>query len=190
MEKNKVTVVIPNYNGKRFLKKCLESLEKQTYTHFETLIIDNASSDGSAEYIKANYPWAEVVVMRRNLGFAGGVNEGIRLCRTPYVLLLNNDTESDPEMIRELVRAMESSEEIFSVSCRMIQYHNRKLLDDAGDLYTLLGWAVQRGVGQSLSNYKKQDAVFSACAGAAIYRKYILDRIGYFDETHFAYLED
>lgn len=156
----------------------------------ETLVIDNASSDGSVEYIRENFPWVKVAVMRRNLGFAGGVNVGIRMCETPYVLLLNNDTESAPDMVEALVKTIESSEDIFSVSCRMVQFHNRKLLDDAGDLYTVLGWGIQRGVGQKTKRYKKQEDVFSACAGAALYRKYMLDRIGYFDEMHFAYLED
>lgn len=190
MEEKKVTVVIPNYNGKRFLKKCLESIENQTFRRMETLVIDNASSDGSVEYIRENFPWVKVAVMRRNLGFAGGVNVGIRMCETPYVLLLNNDTESAPDMVEALVKTIESSEDIFSVSCRMVQFHNRKLLDDAGDLYTVLGWGIQRGVGQKTKRYKKQEDVFSACAGAALYRKYMLDRIGYFDEMHFAYLED
>lgn len=156
----------------------------------ETLVIDNASADGSVEYIRENFPWVRVVVMNRNLGFSGGVNAGIRMCETPYVLLLNNDTESDPAMVEELVKTMESSDDIFSVSSRMVQFHNRKLLDDAGDLYTVLGWGIQRGVGQKAKGYKEQRDVFSACAGAALYRKYMLDRIGYFDEMHFAYLED
>ncbi len=140
--------------------------------------------------MERNFPWVKIAVMRRNLGFAGGVNAGIRMCETPYILLLNNDTECHPDMVKELVRTMESSDDIFSVSSRMIQYHDRKLLDDAGDLYTVLGWGIQRGVGQKITGYKKQADVFSACAGAALYRKYMLDRIGYFDEMHFAYLED
>lgn len=190
MEEKKATIVIPNYNGKRFLKKCLESIEAQTCNCFETLVIDNASSDGSVEYIRSEFPWVKVHVNRRNLGFAGGVNIGIRLCTTPYVLLLNNDTESSPEFVEEMIKAIEASDDIFSVSSRMVQYHNRALLDDTGDLYTVLGWGIQRGVGQKVSGYKEPADVFSACAGAAIYRKYMLDRIGYFDEMHFAYLED
>ncbi len=153
-------------------------------------MIDNASSDGSVEYMERNFPWVKIAVMRRNLGFSGGVNAGIRMCETPYILLLNNDTECHPDMVKELVKTMDSSDDIFSVSSCMIQYHDRKLLDDVGDLYTVLGWGIQRGVGQKVSGYRKQEDVFSACAGAALYRKYMLDRIGYFDEMHFAYLED
>ena len=187
---NKVTVVIPNYNGMRFLDECLSSLEKQTYREFETLVIDNASADESAEYIRKNFPWVRVVVTKKNLGFAGGVNLGIYLSKTPYVLLLNNDTRSFPGMIGALVETMESSDDIFSVSCKMIQYHDHTKMDDAGDLYTCVGWAFQRGVGQSVSAFTKPADVFSSCAGAALYRRDVFNRIGTFDEMHFAYLED
>ena len=79
MEK-KVTIVIPNYNGKRFLDDCLSSLERQTSKDFETLVIDNASQDDSVSYIREHYPWVKIAVMRHNLGFSGGVNVGIGMC--------------------------------------------------------------------------------------------------------------
>ena len=166
MEK-KVTIVIPNYNGKRFLDDCLSSLERQTSKDFETLVIDNASQDDSVSYIREHYPWVKIAVMRHNLGFSGGVNVGIGMCTTPYVLLLNNDTRSFPKMVEELIKTMESADDIFSVSCKMIQFHDHEKMDDAGDLYTCLGWAFQRGVGQPVGDYREPAEVFSACAGAA-----------------------
>lgn len=190
MMEKKVTIVIPNYNGKRFLDECLSSLERQTSDEFETLVIDNASQDDSVAYIRENYPWVKIAVMKRNLGFSGGVNAGISMCTTPYVLLLNNDTRSFPRMVEELIKTMESSEDIFSVSCKMIQYHNHDNMDDAGDLYTCLGWAFQRGVGLPVGDYKEETDVFSACAGAAMYRRKLFAKVGLFDEMHFAYLED
>lgn len=189
MEK-KVTIVIPNYNGKRFLDECLSSLERQTVQNFETLVIDNASQDDSVSYIREHYPWVKIAVMKRNLGFSGGVNAGIAMCTTPYVLLLNNDTRSFPRMVEELTKTMDSSDRIFSASCKMIQYHDHGKMDDAGDLYTCLGWAFQRGVGLPVGAYEKETDVFSACAGAAMYRRELFERIGTFDELHFAYLED
>lgn len=187
---NKVTIVIPNYNGKHFLEDCLSSLENQSYKNFETLVIDNASTDGSAEFIKENYPWVKLAVMKRNLGFTGGVNAGIAMSTTPYVLLLNNDTKSFPRMVEELVKVMDSDPNIFSANAKMIQFNNHELMDDAGDLYTCLGWAFQRGVGQSIKDYNTQVDVFSCCAAAAIYRKSLFERVGVLDEQHFAYLED
>ncbi len=189
MEK-KVTIVIPNYNGKRFLDDCLSSLERQTSKDFETLVIDNASQDDSVSYIREHYPWVKIAVMRHNLGFSGGVNVGIGMCMTPYVLLLNNDTRSFPKMVEELIKTMESADDIFSVSCKMIQFHDHEKMDDAGDLYTCLGWAFQRGVGQPVGDYREPAEVFSACAGAAMYRRELFAKIGLFDELHFVYLED
>lgn len=186
----KVTVVIPNYNGKRFIKTCLDSLQKQTYREFKTIMVDNASEDGSYEYVKENYPQVQIVRLKKNYGFSAAVNKGIDLSDTPYVLLLNNDTEAHEDFIAELVKGIEQSEDIFSCSSKMINFNNRDIMDDAGDLYSLIGWGFQRGVGQKEKYFKKDTEVFSACAGAAIYRKKVFDEIGKFDLSHFAYLED
>lgn len=186
----KITIIIPNYNGKHFLKPCLESLSKQTYTDFEILVADNHSTDGSIEYIRKHYPRIRILALRKNYGFSAAVNAGIRRSAAPYVILLNNDTVADPRFVEELYNAISRSPRIFSVSSKMLQLHRPELLDGAGDLYTLLGWGVARGTGRPADNYSRPGRVFSACAGAAIYRRSVFEEIGYFDETHFAYLED
>ena len=186
----KVTIVIPNYNGKHFMEPCLSSLSEQTYKDFHILVIDNASSDGSIEYMEENYPDIELIKLQKNYGFSKAVNIGIQHSRTPYVILLNNDTTVDTRYVEEMVKAIEKSPKIFSVSSKMIQMYHPELIDIAGDLYTLLGWGVCRGCGRPVSNYTKYDEIFTACAGAAIYRRSVFDEIGYFDENHFAYLED
>jgi len=131
-----------------------------------------------------------LMALSENTGFSGGVNRGIRASSSEYVILLNNDTEPEPDYIAALVRAIERSSRIFSVSSKMIQLCHKELMDDAGDLYTVIGWGFQRGVGQKSSGYTRPCRVFAACAGAAIYRRSVFDKIGYFDELHFAYLED
>lgn len=186
----KVTIVIPNYNGKHFMEPCLSSLSEQTYKNFHILVVDNASSDGSIEYMEENYPDIELIKLQKNYGFSKAVNIGIQHSRTPYVILLNNDTTVDTRYVEEMVKAIEKSPKIFSVSSKMIQMYHPELIDSAGDLYTLLGWGVCRGCGRPVSNYTKYDEIFTACAGAAIYRRSVFDEIGYFDENHFAYLED
>lgn len=186
----KATIIIPNYNGKHFLGPCLESLSGQTCRDFKILVVDNASTDGSIEYLKSQHPETEIIACRQNYGFSGAVNKGIRHSRTPYVILLNNDTVVDAHFVEEMLRAIEQSPAIFSVSSKMLQLHRPELIDSAGDLYTILGWGVRRGTDRPASNYTKESPVFSACAGAAIYRRSVLKRIGYFDESHFAYLED
>lgn len=186
----KVTIVIPNYNGKHFMEPCLSSLSEQTYKNFHILVVDNASSDGSIEYMEENYPDIELIKLQKNYGFSKAVNIGIQHSRTPYVILLNNDTTVDTRYVEEMVKAIEKSPKIFSVSSKMIQMYHPELIDSAGDLYTLLGWGVCRGCGRPVSNYTKYDEIFTACAGAAIYRRSVFDEIDYFDENHFAYLED
>ncbi|MEG1957682.1 MAG: glycosyltransferase family 2 protein [Lachnospiraceae bacterium] len=186
----KVTIVIPNYNGKHFMKPCLEALEKQTYQDFHIIVVDNASTDGSLSYFAQEYPTIEVIALTQNYGFSKAVNEGIRHATSPYVILLNNDTIADKYFVAELVSAIETSKHIFSVSSKMIQMYHPDLIDSAGDLYTLLGWGVCRGSGRPIENYTTKDQIFSACAGASIYRCNVFNKIGYFDESHFAYLED
>lgn len=188
----KATVVIPNLNGMAYLERCLTSLENQDTDDFDVLIIDNASTDGSEAFIRERFPAFTVVRMPENLGFSGGVNEGITRSETPYVILLNNDTQADPAFVSSMIRAIEKDDRIFSVSARMIKYYDRTRLDDCGDLYTILGFAVQRGVDMEVTDgrYLKPCRVFSACAGAAIYRRAVFDEIGLFDLQHFAYLED
>ena len=131
-----------------------------------------------------------LLALSENTGFSGAVNRGIRAAVTEYVILLNNDTEVHADYIRSLEEAMDRSPRIFSVSSKMIQLHDKTRMDDAGDLYTVIGWGFQRGVGQRSDGYTKARRVFAACAGAAIYRRQVFRRIGYFDEAHFAYLED
>lgn len=184
----KVTVVIPNYNGLRFMNPCFEALKLQICQDFEVLVVDNGSTDGSVKWLKEQE--IPAVFLERNTGFSGAVNVGIRQAVTPYVILLNNDTEPEPDYMGEMIRAIEKSRRIFSVSPKIMQMHHRELMDDAGDMYSVLGWAFQRGVGRSERKYDKARRVFSACAAAAIYRRKVFDEIGYFDELHFAYLED
>ncbi len=185
------TVVIPNYNGKQYLRNCLNSLEEaRIQGDFHVIIIDNASADHSLQEVKADFPWIECVWFEENRGFCAAVNEGIRRAETPYVFLLNNDTTIEPDCIRLLEQRMEREKDLFSLSARMTDLKNPAIMDGAGDLYSALGWAYAIGKGRPCADYSEPCDVFSACAGAAMYRKEALDRIGMFDELHFAYLED
>jgi len=186
----KVSVVIPNYNGRGFLKDCLNSLRKQTLDELQILVVDNGSNDDSCQFVLENYPEVQLIQMGSNTGFCGAVNEGIKKSEAPYVLLLNNDTEADNTFVEELYNGIQEDQNIFSCSGKMIQYFDRNKMDDAGDFYCALGWAFADGKGKPIDNYNQSRDIFFSCAGAAIYRKSILDEVGYFDETHFAYLED
>lgn len=185
-----VTVVIPNYNGKKYLPACLDAMRVQDFSDLKVIVVDNGSADGSVDLIREGYPEVELICLPRNQGFCGAVNVGIRAARTPFVLLLNNDTQADPGFVEALLKAVKKDPRRFSCSAKMIQFHDRTRMDDAGNYYTALGWAYARGKGRPQEDYCREKAVFAACAGAAIYRREVMERIGYFDEAHFAYLED
>ena len=185
-----VSVVIPNFNGIAFLDSVLASLEGQTLSNFEVILVDNGSTDGSCSFVTANYPWVHLIELSENFGFCGAVNAGIRAAKAPYVLLLNNDTEVKEDFVEEMRAAIRRHKNAFSCGARMVQYHDRDRLDDVGNYYCALGWSFARGRGKDIHAYEMEDKIFSACAGAAIYRKKIIEKIGYFDEEHFAYLED
>lgn len=184
------TIVIPNLNGKKYLADCFDSLRAQSRQDFSVILIDNGSVDGSAEFVKEEYPEVTVKCFAKNQGFCGAVNEGIRMTETKYVILLNNDTICDPAFVEKLVSAMEQESGCFAGSSRMVQMQDPSRMDNCGDFYCALGWAFTPARGKRAILYERPREVFSACAGAAIYERRIFDEIGDFDEAHFAYLED
>lgn len=186
----KLSIIIPNFNGKKFIRACLDSIKNQDYPFYEIIIIDNASSDGSVQYISEHYPEFTLIENKENLGFAAAVNQGIKASNADYVFLLNNDVELEHDCISNLLKCIEKDGNTFAVSSKMIQYTDKSKMDDAGDEYTILGWTRKVGDGKSPDLYTEERETFSACAGAALYRKSILDKIGYFDENFFAYMED
>lgn len=187
----KSTVIIPNYNGMKYIENCMKALEKETSTGYHICVVDNGSTDGSKEWMEKNCPYVQVIALKENTGFCGAVNAGIEASHTPYVILLNNDTEVEYGFVKALEEALESEKNSFSVSAKMVDMNRPDILDGAGDLYCALGWAFARGKGKTVKgNYEKQEEIFSACGGAVIYRKEVLDKIGIFDDNHFAYLED
>ena len=179
-----VSVIIPNFNGMAYLDGVLAGLECQTVSNFDVILVDNGSNDGSCAFVAARYPWVHLIELPENFGFCKAVNEGIRASRSPYVLLLNNDIEVTENFIEEMLSAIKRHPKAFSCAARMIQFHDRDRLDDAGNYYCALGWAYARGKGKDIHTYEKEEKIFASCAGAAIYRKKIFDELGYFDEEH------
>ena len=186
----RISIIIPNYNGKQYLKACISSIMNSCTMEYQILIVDNNSIDKSKELVTNVYNDVCFIELDKNYGFAKAVNEGIKLSKGEYVILLNNDTEVEMHWLENLVKAIESNSKIFSVCSKMVQFNDRNLIDDAGDEYTLFGWTSKRGDGQGIENYTAQEEIFSSCAGSAIYRKSVFEEIGYFDEHFFAYMED
>jgi GT2 family glycosyltransferase len=187
----RVTVVIPNWNGKRFLSSCLGSLREQSFEDFEIILVDNGSTDGSVAFANRNFPEVRVLSLGENKGFSVAVNAGIKASGAEYVALLNNDTETDLEWLCALVRAAEAYPEAGLFASKMVDFYDRRVLDGAGDVLRRSGLPLRMGHGEpDRGQYDETAFVFGACAGAALYRHDMLDDVGLFDEDFFANCED
>lgn len=186
-----VSVVIPNWNGAHHLPTCLESLRRQTYPHFEAIVSDNGSSDGSLTLLADGYPWVRIIALGENRGFAGACNAGIKAAQGEFIALLNNDTEADPRWLEEVVAAFRRHPEAGIVASKMLLFDRRDTFHTAGDFYRIDGIPGNRGVWEKdTGQYDREEYVFSACGGSAAYRKAMLDQIGLLDEDFFYSCED
>ncbi len=185
-----VPVVIVNWNGKTFLSECLNALRRQTYPRVSVILADNGSSDGSIRFVRENFPEVTVIELGRNLGFAGANNVVLETVTSPYVALLNNDAVPHSCWVSALKDALDAWPEAGFAASRMVFADSPGVIDRAGDSYTRAGAGRLRGRGEPVSRYNKNEFVFGACAGAALYRRELLAEIGLFDEDFFILYED
>ena len=186
-----ITIIIPNLNGKKFLRICLDSIMQQNFQDFFVIVVDNGSVDGSVEFIRDHYTDVQVIEFKENRGFGAAVNEGIKRAKSKYICLLNNDVELDPNFLKEMVTVLEQKRDVDYCAAKMFNYYDRNLLDGAGDGVFKAGAGYRLGTLEyDIGIYDKQNSVFGACAGAAVYRRSFFEKVGYFDEDFFAYLED
>jgi GT2 family glycosyltransferase len=185
------SVIIPNWNGKRFLQPCLDALRKQSYPAIEVIIADNASTDGSQEYIRTHYPEVRLIELPTNRGFTGACNAGMEAATGRYISLLNNDTEVDPEWVSAVVEAFRRYPDVGIVASKMLLFERRDHIHTAGDGFTTDGRAFNRGVWQKdEGQFDQEEFVFSACGGSSAYRREVLDQVGLLDDDFFFLLED
>lgn len=191
MAQARFSVVIPNWNGLKFLPACLDSLRQQTYANIEILVVDNASVDGSQGLVRAGYPEVRLIELPANRGFTGACNAGIEAATGEFIALLNNDTEVDRAWAAELVQAFAGHPEVGIVASKMLLFDQRDRFHTAGDYFTIDGRAGNRGVWEiDRGQFDRAEYVFSACGGAAAYRQSMLRRIGSLDDDFFFLLED
>jgi GT2 family glycosyltransferase len=187
----KVTVVIPSWNTKQWLRGCLDGLRAQLYQYFRVILVDDGSTDGSVDFVRQHYPEVQILACSENRGFAPAVNCGIRQAHSEYVALLNVDTVPHPEWLSSLVRALEQAPpDVGCLASKMLNLESPAIIDDAGDILSWYGSARKRGLGESAEAYSRPEEVFSVCAGAALYRRAFLEDVGGFDESFTSYLED
>ncbi len=186
-----IDIVIPNWNGKKFLASCLDSLTAQTYQNVVVTVVDNGSTDSSVQFLREHYADVRVIAFSENKGFSAAVNAGITSGDSPFVFLLNNDTELAPDCLSRLIRATKTFKDEAFFSPKMLSYNERNVLDGAGDGFLRGGVGYRLGTMEADDKpYNQSRRVFGACGGAALYRRSMLETVGLFDEDFFAYLED
>lgn len=185
------SVIIPNFNGKAFLKACLDSLTQQTKRNIEIILVDNGSTDGSIELVNTHYPKVKIISLPFNTGFATAVNQGIKKAKGSFIAVLNNDTIVSRDWLDVLCDYLEGNPHIGFCASKITQYDNPKVFDSVGNGLMRSGrsFNVAHGV-RDTGQYDNFREVFGASASAAVYRRAMLDDIGLFDEDFFMYLED
>lgn len=188
----KVTVVIVNWNGERFLEHCLAVLTAQTVKPHEIILVDNASNDGSVA-IARRFPSVRLMALDENTGFARGNNLALKAASqdSEWIVLLNPDAFVEPDWLKELLAAAERNPAFDVFGSRLVNANAPLLLDGAGDVYHISGRVWRMGRGMPLADDKDcEREVFSPCAAAAMYRRSVLLEAGGFDEDYFCYVED
>jgi GT2 family glycosyltransferase len=184
-------VVIPNWNGRRWLPGCLGALARQTLVPAETIVVDNGSTDGSLELLAAEHPEARVVALGRNHGFAVAANRGVAAAGAEAVALINTDVVLTDDWLERMVRALAADPRAAAVASKMVDLADPGVLYDAGDVLRRDGACEQRGrFRPDDGRFDAPGEIFAACAGAALYRREAVLAVGGFDERFFSYLED
>ncbi len=186
-----VSVIVVNYNGMRFMEKCLSSLERQTYRPFETILVDNGSTDGSPEYVMERFPAVRIISNGENLGFAKANNIGISAAGGSMIATLNNDAAPLSAWLEALVDAMMSDDTVGMCASKMLFMKNPEIINSTGICVSRSGASWDRGMFEpDRGQYDTAEEVFGPCAGAALYRMSMLGQAGLFDDSFFAYMED
>lgn len=188
------SVVIVNYNGIEFVDACLRSVLANNYPDFEVIFVDNASTDGSLQYVKNTFGGDKRLIFVGNaasLGPAVGRNRGIAAAKGSYIVFLDNDTEVDPSWLSELVRVLETDSSIGAAQSKLMKFDQRDLFDGAGDYLTPFGFLSERArSAKDTGQFDYIAEIFSAKSASSIIRRQTLDKTGAFDEGFYMYLEE
>lgn len=184
----KASIIIPNWNGKELLKDCLDSIKNQSA---EIILVDNGSTDDSVSYVGENFPEIKIVKLKKNFGFAKAINEGVKISKSEYVILLNNDTKVDKDFVKSLSECADQHPEVISVNPKLLNFYDTKIIDGVGIEINEVGQA--RSIGweeKDQGQYEKEEYIFGATGGAALFRRKDFVKVGLFDENYFMYSEE
>ena len=187
-----VSIIVLNWNGRKFLKNCLDSLTQLTYPRVEIIVVDNNSSDGSCEFVKTNYQKVILIENKENCGFAKGNNIGFKASTGDYILILNNDTVVTSNFLSPLIKDFENDPEIACLQPQIRLSKNKKLLDGVGGFLTFTGFLYHFGYlkDRMLSKYNKKMKIFSAKGACMLLRRKTIEKVGLFDENFFIFFEE
>ena len=189
-----VATIVVNHERRELLRRCLLSLEgalAELEEETELVVVDNGSSDGSVELVREHFPEVTLVSLPRNVGFAGGLSHGIAATSSEWIAVFNNDTTVEPDAVDVMLKAARSNPRVGSVAAQMRFADRRDVVNSAGLEIDRLGIAADRLVGtRAENNHRRALQVFGATGGAALFRTRMLEHVGGFDETFFAFFED
>ncbi len=186
-----MSVIIVNWNGRHFLDTCLDSLRRQTFRSFETILVDNGSRDKSTDYVRAQFPEVKVIPLGENRGFAGGNIAGFEQSCGEIIVLLNNDTEADANWLEQIHESARDFPKAGSFASKMLYFDDRQRIENCGFGVTSAGMTVDLGRNElDGPAWATPRAVFGACGGAAAYRRAMIERIGFLDPDFFLGYED
>lgn len=187
--RKRLSIVIPTWNRKDLALSCLRSLEKQTFKNFETIVVDDGSTDDTAEAVDQEFPEARVVRLPRNSGFAAAANAGIRRATSGLILLLNNDITVEPDFLEKLLQAADSSNAAMFAPL-LLWRDDPKVIYSAGDRQLASGRPESVGFRRPREGFAFPRTIFGVSAAAGLYRREVFDRVGLLDEHFVAYFED
>jgi GT2 family glycosyltransferase len=189
-ENSSVSIVILSYNSREDLEECIQTLITQTYHSFEIIVVDNASTDGSEEFVRINYPEIKVVQTGRNLGYAAGNNAGFEVAKGEYIVVVNPDIVADPEWLAELIKPLESDQTITATTSKILIYYQKDRINTCAHKNHPTGLTFCRGLNKSADDFNNCQEVSSVSGCSFAIRSDMLRNINGFDPDFFLYQED
>lgn len=185
------SIIVLNYNGLPHLEACFKSIRKLNYSNFETIMVDNASTDRSIEFVKEAFPWVKIICSEQNLGFAAGNNLGLKYAKGDFIIFLNNDTEVEPNWLDELVKTANMDPKIGICGCKLLLFYKRNVIDNMGICCDVFGFPSFRG-------YREKDAgqydyvtdIFGVLGASLLIKREVLEKVGPFDPSYSFLSED
>jgi GT2 family glycosyltransferase len=184
-----VSIIVVNWNRRGLLNDCLGSLSRQSYSNYEIILVDNGSSDESVRFVKESFPLVKVVELRENKGFSGGNSAGFKIANGEFIALVNNDVRAEPDWLEQILQPMLGNPEVGICASKLI-IDGTEAIDSAGDGLNTGGVGFNRGLKIDRKHFSISEFIFGACGAAALYRRSMLQEIGFFDDEFFLYDED